>query len=257
MLEVRSISCSYRPGHPVLDGVTHAFAPGTLTALIGPNGAGKSTLLKAMLGVVPPARGQVLLDQQPVEALSAACRAARMAYVPQRSEMLFPFTVREMVSMAVTARTPSEAVDEAIDQADLRESSSRTFLSLSAGQQQRALMARAMVQVAGVEPAKAVLLADEPVAAMDPRHAVRTLERCAAFAASGATVVVVLHDLHMACAFATHAVLLGERGRIEASGPIAEAVTADTLSSLYGAAFTPVTDRRGVRSFMVDLLDRG
>ena len=242
-----------------MDSVSCAFEPGAVTAILGPNGSGKTTLLRVLLGLLAPSSGEVLLGGRRLDSYTPAERASRVAYVPQRSEMLFPYTLREVLSMVSgrgSGRHGAARVEEAMQQAGLGHASEMALGSLSAGQQQRALVARATLQLGEGALSGSVLLADEPVAAMDPRFSQSTMEQFAGLAERGATVVVVLHDLQLASAYATHALLLAASGRLESCGPIEAAMTSQTLSKLYGAEFSAVTTGAGVRSYIAEFKPR-
>lgn len=257
MLEARSISFAHARNRPVLDSISHAFEPGQLTAILGPNGAGKTTLLRVLLGTLSPSSGQVLLGGTPVSSLSPVQRAARIAYVPQRADVLFPYTLREMLAMGVwaqgTSRQSTELIDQALSEVSLLDAADRSFATLSAGQQQRAVVARATLQLGPGDLRGSVLLADEPVAAMDPRFAQSTMQHFQRLAARGATVVVVLHDLQLAAACATQTLMLSSQGRVESCGHIDSAMTSATLAMLYGTEFSSVISASGSRSFIAEI----
>jgi iron complex transport system ATP-binding protein len=257
VLEARSISFAHARNRPVLDSISHAFEPGQLTAILGPNGAGKTTLLRVLLGTLSPSSGQVLLGGTPVSSLSPVQRAARLAYVPQRADVLFPYTLREMLAMGVwaqgTSRQSTELIDQALSEVSLLDAADRSFATLSAGQQQRAVVARATLQLGPGDLRGSVLLADEPVAAMDPRFAQSTMQHFQRLAARGASVVVVLHDLQLAAACATHILMLSAAGRVESCGVIESAMTSSTLALLYGTEFSCVTSAAGARSFIAEV----
>ncbi|MCX5689033.1 MAG: ABC transporter ATP-binding protein [Planctomycetota bacterium] len=257
MLEARSISFAHARNRPVLDAVSHVFEPGQVTAILGPNGAGKTTLLRVLLGTLSPSSGEVLLGGTPVSSLSPVQRAARIAYVPQRADVLFPYTLREMLAMGVwaqgAAQQSAECIERALSDVSLLDAADRPFSSLSAGQQQRAVVARASLQLGAGDLRGSVLLADEPVAAMDPRCAQSTMQHFQRLASRGAAVVVVLHDLQLAAACASHILMLSAAGRVESCGLIESAMTSATLAMLYGTEFSCVTSASGSRSFIAEI----
>ena len=239
---------------PVLRGLTCAFPPGVVTAVVGPNGAGKSTLLRLLLGTLRPGTGRALHDGRDVASYAPRARAAGVAYIPQRSEVAFAFSVREVVALGRyhAGRGGSEgAVERALEAVGLADRAGDPCGTLSAGQQQRVTVARALAQVEGRRagtrgqggsfPTPAIL-ADEPVSAMDPAHALRTLDLLAGLAAEGFAVVVVLHDLALALRSATRAVVIGPSGTVLADGPVTETLTATAVGAAYGAAFRALTD---------------
>lgn len=252
MLQAIDLCVAHVPGRLVLDGVSHAFAPGALTAVLGPNGAGKSTLLRTLLGALKPVRGEVVLGGRPVRDLRPAERASRLAFIPQRSDAIFAFSLAEMVAMADARRGPRE-VDAAIDRVGLAPFARAAFSSLSAGQQQRGLLARALVQLGEGDGAGAVLLADEPVASMDPRHAIATMGLLRDLAARGVTVVAVLHDLALASSFATHALLVDGGGRVAGAGPATDLFDPERFGRLYDAPFRRLETPGGNGMLLVDV----
>ncbi len=253
-LQAERIDFHYTRGRPVLRGVWCAVDPGTVTALVGPNGAGKTTLLRVLLGLVRPAAGSATLDGADLTNLSHAQRAARIGYLPQRGSVAFPFTVREVVRLgrysAGARRAGDDApVSRALERVGLLDRADEPLGTLSAGQQQRASLARVLAQLAdggdprtrktGPAPTR-FLLADEPVAALDPRHALETMALLRALAAEGLGVLAVLHDLTFAARFADRVVVLDGSGSVAASGPVAEALDPARLTGVYGVGFARI-----------------
>jgi iron complex transport system ATP-binding protein len=209
-------------------------------ALVGPNGAGKSTLLRALAGLIRPTAGAATLDGIDIATLSRAALAARIAVVPQAFDTLFPFTVREIVTLGRTARLglfarPTArdvaAVARAIDEQDLAPLLDRRLDALSGGERQRVVVAMALAQESDV------LLLDEPTAHLDPQHQLGTLRRVAALArARGVVVLAVLHDLNLAT-LADRVVVL-DAGRVVADGPPATALAAAVVTRVFGPGLT-------------------
>jgi iron complex transport system ATP-binding protein len=216
-----------------LAGLSAAAAPGRITALVGPNAAGKSTLLRCLTGALRPTEGRALLDGEPVHRVPARRLARRIAYVAQRPSVAAAFTVRQVVELGRHALAPSpRRVDEALSRMDLTDVAHRPFPALSAGQQQRASLARAVAQVS----ADGHLLLDEPTAALDLRHVLETLALLRALADGGATIVVAMHDLALAAALADDCWLLRD-GRLEASGPAPAVMDPARLRAVFGVEF--------------------
>ncbi|MBZ6089172.1 heme ABC transporter ATP-binding protein [Streptomyces olivaceus] len=220
-------------GRPVLDGVDVRVRAGEVLALVGPNGAGKSTLLGALAADVPAAEGVVRVHGRPVSAWSAPELALRRAVLPQSASLSFPFPVEEVVRMG---RAPWAGGDEAAeDDAVVADAMSRTevtgfagrpFSALSGGERARVALARVLAQRAPL------LLLDEPTAALDLRHQELVLRLCRERARAGDAVVVVLHDLALAAAYADRVAVL-RAGRVAADGPPAEVFAEELLSEVY------------------------
>lgn len=231
-LRARGVRVRYA-GTPVVDGVDLDVLPGQLLALLGPNGAGKSTLLGVLAGDVRPDEGSVELDGVHVAALRLDELARRRAVLLQENHLSFPFEVADVVRMgrAPWRGTPREDDDEhvvaaALATADVTHLAARRYPTLSGGEKARASFARTLAQEPGV------LLLDEPTAALDIRHQEALLTEAVRLARAGAAVVVVLHDLTLAAAYADRVVLLAD-GRVRGDGPPHDVLTAELLTAVY------------------------
>jgi manganese/zinc/iron transport system ATP- binding protein len=217
-----------------LEDITLAFFPGQMTSLVGPNGAGKSTLLKMLVGIQAPTHGLVLLDGQPVRRPTA-----RVAYVPQRSEVdwKFPLSVLDVAVMGRALRAgrlfpiPNRDRQDALaalDEVGMRALAGVQIGALSGGQQQRAIIARALLQDAEV------YLLDEPFTGVDVPTQALVLEILAGLRAAGKTIVFATHDLAMASRASDACVLL--KRRVIAAGPPAQVLTRANLQATFGGA---------------------
>jgi len=231
-LRARGVRVAYGAS-VVLDDVDLDVHGGELVALVGPNGAGKSTLLAVLAGDPRPDAGDVLLDGTDLRAQRLTDLARRRAVMTQEARVSFAFRAREVVAMGrhPWRGTPREAHDDeavaaAMADADVVALSGRTFPTLSGGEKARVAFARALAQEGDV------LLLDEPTAALDIRHQEAVLTRARQAARAGAAVVVVLHDLTLAAAYADRVVVL-DQGRVRADGPPAAVLTAALLSDVY------------------------
>lgn len=217
----------------VLEGVDFDVVAGEIVALVGPNGAGKSTLLAALAGELEPSAGAIELDGRALAHWSPVDMARRRAVLPQSHTVGFPFTAREVVAMgrAPWVRTERRELDEeriaaAMAAADVEHLAARSFPTLSGGERARVALARVLAQDTGT------LLLDEPTAALDLGHQEAVLTLATARAAAGAAVVVVLHDLGIAAAYADRVAIL-ESGRIAADGPPRKVLTTALLTRVY------------------------
>ena len=224
-----------RSGRSILDDVSVEAKPGRITGVLGPNAAGKTTLLRTLVGLIKPGSGSVVLDGRSISSMRAMERSRKIGFVPQRFRADVPFVVHEVVSMGARQRGGSEsnaAVEEAIHACQLTEQVGRPFATLSVGQQQRVVIARALAQVAS----PGVLILDEPLAALDLKYAATILHLLRDRAAAGDTVIMSLHDLGLASSICDHAWLL-DQGRLVAAGDPSEVLAEDRLEAVYGARF--------------------
>ena len=218
-------------GRPVLHGLSVTVRAGEVLALVGPNGAGKSTLLSALAADLPAAEGVVRILGRPAGDWSAPELALRRAVLPQSAALSFPFTVEEVVRMgrAPHDSSPAEddlAVAEAMAATEVTAFALRPFSALSGGERARVALARVLAQQAPL------LLLDEPTAALDLKHQELVLRLCRKRARAGDAVVVVLHDLGLAAAYA-HRVAILRAGRVAADGAPEEIFDQALLSEVY------------------------
>lgn len=205
----------------VLGGLSLALAPGPMVGLIGPNGAGKSTLLKLLMGLMRPTTGTIMLDGRPLHGYRRRALARRMTLVPQDTQVDFGFSVEEVVAMGRNPylghfEVPGEAdltlIRQAMDRTGVTELADRSITTLSSGERQRAMIARAIAQETPI------VLLDEVTANLDLCHQLAVLELVQGLAQSGRLVVAAIHDLTLAARFCGRLVLLAD-GRIQADGP--------------------------------------
>lgn len=234
-------------GRRVLEGVSAALRPGRVTAILGPNGSGKSTLVKALAGLIEVDAGQVRLGDRTINRIDPRERARLIGYLPQDGTVHWNVTVAELVALGrLPHRTPfaapsvadSAAIASALAATDSFELAHRGVDTLSGGERARVLLARVL---AG-EPQW--LLADEPLASLDPVHQIDLLDQLRALAAAGMGVVIVLHDLVQA-ARAADDVLLLNQGKVVAFGRPAEALAPKRLREAFGVEVMIVPDEQG------------
>ncbi|MCA9876181.1 MAG: metal ABC transporter ATP-binding protein [Thermomicrobiales bacterium] len=217
-----------------LEDVSVNFFPAQTTSLVGPNGAGKSTLLRCLDGLLAPTHGAVYLAGEPVRRPSA-----RIAYVPQRSEVdwTFPISVLDVVLMGRSLRQSRllplprgdrEAAMTALETVAMQRFTQVQIGALSGGQQQRVFLARALVQDADV------YLLDEPFTGVDVPSQTLILEVLYQLCLGGKTVIFATHDLAMAAESADNCLLLNRR--VVASGPPRDVLTAENLQATFGGA---------------------
>jgi iron complex transport system ATP-binding protein len=247
MIELDRVSVSFGRSRVLAD-VTATFTKGEWGALVGPNGAGKTTLLRAIAGLVDWG-GDISLDGDDTRRLGRRELARRVALVPQSPLMPPAMTVREYVALGRTphisyfgaeSRRDLEAAETAMERLELVELAERPLGELSGGEQQRAVLARALVQEAPV------LLLDEPTSALDIGHQQQALDLLDTLRGEvGLTVVAAMHDLTLASQYAEHALLL-DAGRVVAEGRPRDVLTEDLLARHYAASVQVLEHAGGI-----------
>ena len=254
VVEARGIDVSLG-GVRILEDVDVTVEGGTLVGLVGPNGAGKSTLLRAMRALLSIDAGEVRVAGVPVHDRPAREVGRTVATVPQTTTLSFSFTVQQTVEMGRTPHVSRfgtlgpddrEAIRAAMERTEVTQFADRPITEVSGGERQRVLLARALAQETPV------LFLDEPTASLDVNHAVRTLEMVDELVGEGKTVVAAIHDLNLAARYCDELVLLSD-GRVQASGPPSEVLTAESLKETFDAtavvAGQPAADAPGVTAF--------
>ncbi|MGC4174667.1 heme ABC transporter ATP-binding protein [Demequina sp.] len=234
---------SYSVGQAVLvDGVTLEVNHGELVALVGPNGAGKSTLLSLLTGERVPSAGSTELEGTPLRGWNHKDLARRRAVLTQENHVAFSFRVSEVVEMGRAPWRGTEAdsddefaIADAMARTDVTHLAERVFSSLSGGEKARASLARVLAQRAPI------ILLDEPTAALDLRHQEEVLTLARELAREGAAVVVVVHDLSLAGAYADRVAVM-DRGQLVIAGAPREVLTAELISRVYGTPVRIVSD---------------
>jgi iron complex transport system ATP-binding protein len=206
----------------VLKGIDLEVAPGQIVALLGPNGSGKSTLLAAAAGIGRRDAGRVLVQGEDLNSLTRKEAAGRIAVVPQQTGFMTPFTVMETVLMGrfpstgrfsrLTAEDRRVAA-QSLEAVDLSSFGERLVTDLSGGEAQRVAIARALAQDTKV------LLLDEPVSALDPRHAIAVFRLLGGLRKEGRGILVALHDINYALRFADRVLFLKDGFLLEPPSP--------------------------------------
>ncbi|MEM6827836.1 MAG: ABC transporter ATP-binding protein [Pseudomonadota bacterium] len=241
-------------GQPLVIDATFALEPGSLTMLVGPNGAGKTTLLRLALGLLKSDSGRAMLDGQEVTTLPPMQRARKIAYLPQQRPLVWPQPVRDIVALgrfaygAAPGRLSPEdevATARAIAACDLKVFEERAADTLSGGELSRVHLARAL---AAETP---LLVADEPVAALDPRYQHEVLRIFSKAASEGQSLLTVVHDLSLAARYADRLIWMKD-GRIVADGRPRETITSDRLKAVFGIEAR--VDATGDNAISLDIL---
>jgi len=235
-IAVREVTYGYRRSEPVIENISFSIEEGQFLTIMGPNGAGKTTLLRAILGLVRPWRGEVRVFGEIPWANAEKVRA-RVAYVPQREHVRahIPLSVLEVALMDRLSRrrpprTPTaqdlNLARDVLRELGLEELESRPFRELSVGQQQRVLLARALLTEADI------LLLDEPLAAIDPASRTVLLNAICHQKEERRTVVLVTHDVNPVLEVSDYVLLLNRK--MVAFGPPSDVIRSETLQRVYG-----------------------
>lgn len=238
-LAARALSCSYSANNrqPVVQAIDLELWPGELVGLIGPNGAGKTTLLRALSRLLRPDQGEILLKGRDIWRLSARQVAREIGRVPQTAHSAWPYPVEQVVQMGRFPHhswlTPLNGQDAAIVETvmtrlELQPLRRRTLDTLSGGEQQRVLIARALAQ----QPA--ILLLDEPIANLDINHQHQVLGLIQDLAeSSGLAIFMAIHDLELAARYC-HRLTLLHQGQIWAAGQPADVLQESHMQAVFG-----------------------
>lgn len=209
---------------------------GEVLCLLGPNGCGKTTLFRTLLGLLPAIGGEVDLQGTPLRTHDRAARARRMAYVPQAAPLPFAWRVREVVAMgraahlgllAAPGRADEAIADQCLHELGLHALAERSITTLSGGERQLVLIARALAQQAPL------LVMDEPTASLDFGNQLRILDSVRRLAARGIGVLLSTHQPQHALQVADRIALMSG-GSLQALGPAHQIATAERLATLYG-----------------------
>ncbi len=219
----------------ILDDVSLHAESGDFVAVIGANGAGKSTLLSVLAGLLKPDSGGVTLDGVSIHALSGMKLARRRAYLPQNPRCEWPISVERLVALGLTPTLPafgglpasfSSKITQALHACDLLAHREQPATTLSGGELARAMLARALV----ADPD--ILIVDEPIAGLDPKHALDTARRLQLLAKNGKLVIASIHDLTLAGRFASRIFALSN-GRVAGDGATQATLTPDLIRSAF------------------------
>lgn len=255
-LVVDRLSFGYPHSRPLLKEISFCAESGELISLLGPNGTGKTTLFRCILGQLR-ASGEMTLDGQPLSSLSPRQLASRVAYIPQSHSPAFSYPVEEMILMGAAAglkwfqhpgRTERERLDEVIDSLGLESLRQRAFDTLSGGEQQLVMMARAMMTDARV------WLLDEPAANLDYGNQTRLLLQLQQLAAKGYLLIQSTHSPQQAALYSSRVLALAD-GKLAGDGEPAKVLDAEMIQTLYGLKVQVCDIPSGGRNVRVFLPD--
>lgn len=236
-IQVENLSFGYEDQKNILTDISMDISESEFVGIIGPNGAGKSTLIKLMAGLLQSGQDTITLNKKNILDYQPKQLAQLLGYVPQKVEMPFTFTVQQVVEMG---RFPylqglfhqdmdtEQEVNKAMQWMDLTGLRDRSFLTLSGGEQQRAIIASALAQQVKI------MLLDEPTSALDLKHQqgiYRILKRLAD--EEGKTIIIVTHDINLAAQFCKRLILVN-KGKIVADGSPDQVLQFELIQQVYG-----------------------
>jgi len=249
MLEVRDLSAGYG-GDDVIRNISFTAERGESLCVLGPNGCGKTTLLKSIARIINY-RGRITLDGSDISAIPRKELAKKIALLNQSTQVFFPYTVYETVSMGRYAYSQGflknlsaedkTIIDDILHKLDIWDIGERMIDELSGGQLQRVFLARTLAQTPGL------ILLDEPSNHLDLKHQIELLNFLKAWVKdNNKTLIGVFHDLNLARLFGDTAIVMCN-GTIAANGKTGEVLNGETLSDAYGI---------DIRSFMLESLEK-
>lgn len=199
---------------PLLTDINLSFQKGEFVGLIGANGAGKSTLLQLLLGLLKTQSGKVLLQGVDISKIKRRDIAKQLAFVPQSIELPYAFSVQQIVAMGrnpylgafeLETAFDKKLIEEAMQKTDIFHLQQRLVNTLSGGEKQRVIIARALAQQSPT------LLLDEPIASLDICHQLETLQLIKSLTQTGKVAITALHDLNLAARYCDRLILIGKR----------------------------------------------
>jgi len=233
-LDIKNLDFSY-PSQQIFSKMCMSIPKGTLVSILGPNGSGKSTFLKCIDRILTPQDGKILIDSEDVSSLNRKGLARKISYVPQSSIRVFPHSVFDMILMGrqphlgwASSGEDEERVWDVIDLLGLEDIALHLFNELSGGQQQKVLIARALVQDTEL------MLLDEPTSNLDVWHQLDVMRIVSDLVyRQGITALMAVHDLNMASRYSDLIVLM-KKGRIHVAGSPGEVLTPEHIAEVYG-----------------------
>ncbi len=236
MLQLRQLDYAIN-GKSLLSDIHLDIKAGQLTGIIGTNGAGKSTLLKLLAGIIQPERGQIIYRDQDMGKFTPSQWAEKISWLSQSREIHWPLTTEQVIGLATLHPAQHKhAISDIMARLEMRELTNRNVQYLSGGERAMVLLARFMV---GNAP---ILLADEPLQALDPRRQLQFINHLKHAAQNGQMVIVVLHDLSLAFRFCDELVLL-EKGKILSTGNVETLRKNGHIETSFGVEFLHQTHK--------------
>lgn len=235
MLKINDLKFSYKSDREVLKNIEFKLNSGEILCILGSNGTGKTTLIRCILGFLKPDSGQIIWEDKEISSFSVKKRSKLIAYVPQYSNLSFPYEVKEVLLMGRTTyfklgSSPSkkdyEIVERIIEEMKISYIANEVFQNLSGGEKQMVLMARALVQESKI------LVLDEPTANLDFANQNKILERINELSKKGYTILMTSHFPDHAL-LVSNKVLLLKDGKVYKYGLPEDEVNEENLSRIY------------------------
>ena len=253
LLRVESLSVEIE-SVPLLSDISLSVSPGEVLSVVGPNGAGKSTLLRTIASEQIASKGRVCFHGSCLSEWQPKELATHLAVLPQKSVLEFPFTSREVVSLA---RTPHDSgkkmddqiVNEVMSYMDVQHLADRLYTRLSGGEQQRVQLARILAQIWQPVEQDRLLILDEPSSYFDLAHQQMMVKLIREMAGKNVAIIVVLHDLNLAMSCADSMAILC-CGRLEAYGAPEAVLTTETIKKVFGVQANFIRDEQTGRQHL-------
>ena len=253
-LTVEHLTFAYPKGEAVLRDVSFSVPAGAFLSVLGANGAGKSTLFRCLLGGLEDYTGTIALDGRDVRTLHRRELAAHIAYIPQIHRPTFGYSVLDTALMGLTRhlspfQSPSKELENramaALEKLGVAQLAPRNFATLSGGEQQLVLIARALCQQSDI------LIMDEPTASLDYGNQLRVLAQVRALSQQGYTVLLSTHDPQHALRFSRRVLALKD-GAVAAEGETRQVLTPELIRTLYGVEAVLVDTPEGTALLPVE-----
>lgn len=236
-IKVENLSFAYNEARPILKNLSFNIEEQKIVSILGPNGSGKTTLLKSLLGLLTPSEGKISIFGEPLSSLSLKERARKLAYVPQKHKAVFAYKVLEVVAMGklpysgvfcTTTQAHYDEAEQILEKMGLSYLKDRHYNEISGGEQQLAMICRALLQEAEI------LVLDEPVTGLDYGNQLMLLKKLKELSAAGVTCVMTTHYPEHALWTSTHSIFL-KNGQLVAEGETENIINTDMLYELYNA----------------------
>ena len=234
LLSCSDLSFSYTK-EPLLKNISLDFKAGEFVGLVGANGTGKSTLLQLLLGLIKQQSGKVAINGIDIHSLKRREIAKQLAFVPQSIELPYAFTAQELVAMGrnpylgafeLETSEDKKIIQDAMHKTDILDLKDRWVNTLSGGEKQRVIIARALAQQAQT------ILLDEPIASLDICHQIETLELIKKLTQTGKLAITALHDLNLAARYCDRLILIGKTSDNHQKRIIADGTPEQVLNSI-------------------------